>query len=124
MENVILSPISLDELEARIDNSVQKSLKGFFESLNLKGSGEGQPDIIPFKEGCKLLNITESTGYSKISKRELPFIKKGKFVYFSRKKLIEWLHSGEKKTLEELEVEADTLLKTRRSRKETVTTPL
>jgi Helix-turn-helix domain len=92
----------LEEIKCSVDtlnNSNQLLLKKL-------GDTNQQDDILSFKEGCAFLNIAEATGYAKVSKREVPFMKRGKFIYFSRKMLEAYLHSGRKKTLEELEVEA------------------
>lgn len=106
MENVILSPIPIEELESRLDNRIQISLQKLLSSALSKNVQSEDHDILTFKEGCKFLNIAEATGYAKVSKREIPFLKKGKFIYFSKKQLTDWLHSGQRKTIEQLEDDA------------------
>jgi excisionase family DNA binding protein len=103
---IILSLITLDEWESRFDTRIQHSLEKFLGTAIKKESNAEEKDILTFKEGCKFLNIAEPTGYAKISKRELPFLKKGKFIYFSKKQLTDWLHSGQRKTVEQMEEEA------------------
>lgn len=108
MENVILSPITLEQLESRIDFRFQQSLEKILSKQKPETSEE--KDHISFKEGCDFLGIAYPTGYAKVSKREIPYIKKGKFIYFSKKQLTDWLYSGRRKTLVELEAEADAII--------------
>ncbi len=115
MENVILSPIPLQELESRIDTKLDlkfQEIKSFLKTLQ----NNDEEDILSFREGCAFLNIAEPTGYAKVSKREVPYMKRGKFIYFSKKQLTEWLHSGRKKTIEELDAEATKYI-TKKSKK-------
>lgn len=114
MENVILSPITLEQLESRIDFRFQQSLEKILSKQKPDNSVE--KDHISFKEGCDFLGIAYPTGYAKVSKREIPHIKKGKFIYFSKKQLTEWLYSGRKKTLVELEAEAAGLVSKRKTK--------
>jgi hypothetical protein len=51
--------------------------------------------------------------YSKVSKGELPVMKRSKRLYFSRTELLAYLKSGRKKTNTEIEAEADAYLKKR-----------
>jgi excisionase family DNA binding protein len=110
-----LSPITLEQLESRIDFRFQQSLEKFLSKQKPDTSGE--KDHISFKEGCDFLGIAYPTGYAKVSKREIPYIKKGKFIYFSKKQLTEWLNSGRRKTLVELEAEAETIASKNRTKK-------
>lgn len=109
---ILLSPITLEQLESRIDFRFQQSLEKALSKQKPETATEN--DIISFKEGCDFVCIAYPTGYAKVSKREIPHIKKGKFIYFSKKELTEWLQSGRKKTLVELEAEAAASLLSKR----------
>ena len=111
---LLLSQISLDELESRLDSRIQSSVEKCFGQLR-KGSPQEEEDkIFTFDEGCNFLGIKKPTGYAKVSKRELPFLKKGKFIYFSKKQLTEYLFSGQCKTVEQLETEANNFISRKR----------
>jgi len=77
---------------------------------------ESQPNEQPetflnIQEAAKFLNLTVPTIYSKVSKRELPFMKRGKRLYFSSSELIEYVKEGRKKSYAEIEAEAENYLK-------------
>lgn len=53
---------------------------------------------------------TKPTWYSKISKGEVPYHKRGKKVYFLKSEIDNWLKSGKQKSKEEIEQEAENYL--------------
>ncbi|HAO09480.1 MAG TPA: hypothetical protein DCQ50_21410 [Chryseobacterium sp.] len=54
--------------------------------------------------------LSFKTIYQLTSKRMIPFFKKGKFLYFSRKELETWIRSGKKQTVSEIEQAASAYL--------------
>jgi excisionase family DNA binding protein len=58
------------------------------------------------KEAAKYLNLSVPTIYSKVSRGELPYFKKGKRLYFLKKNLEEFILSGRKKSLDEIKSSA------------------
>lgn len=74
-------------------------------------SATEQPEqFLTIQEAAEFLNLAIPTIYSKVSKRELPVMKRGKRLYFSLKELTEYLRNGKKKTTAEIEAEADLYL--------------
>jgi len=70
-----------------------------------------QPEkFLNIQEAAQFLNLTVATIYSKVSKRELPFMKRSKRLYFSSTELMEYIKEGRKKTNAEIEAEAETYL--------------
>ena len=70
-----------------------------------------QPEqLLTVQEAAQFLNLTVPTIYSKVSKNELPFMKRGKRLYFSNIELMEYLKEGRKKSNEEIEREAELYL--------------
>ena len=67
--------------------------------------------FLTVEEAAKLLNITKQTIYEKVSRGELPVMKRGKRLYFSDIELYEYLKAGRKKTNAEIDAEAETYLK-------------
>lgn len=53
---------------------------------------------------------TKPTWYSKISKGEVPYHKRGKKVYFLKAEIDNWLKSGKQKSNAEIEAEAEAYL--------------
>lgn len=51
-------------------------------------------EFLTVKEAAKFLDLKVPTIYSKVHKREIPFIKIGRRLYFSKEDLIEHLNSN------------------------------
>jgi len=62
--------------------------------------------ILDVKEAGEFLHLKVPTIYGLISKRILPSLKRGKRVYFKKSELTLWLEGGQRKTIEQLEIEA------------------
>jgi excisionase family DNA binding protein len=52
------------------------------------------PDYFTIDELSKYLKLAKPTIYSKVNNRTIPYIKRGKRLYFSRKSIIEYLEEG------------------------------
>jgi excisionase family DNA binding protein len=64
-------------------------------------------EFLTIQQAAEFLNLAVPTLYSKVSKGELPVMKRNKRLYFSKDELTEFIKSGRKKTI--LEIEADAL---------------
>lgn len=71
---------------------------------------EQQDKLLTVKETAELLHLTVPTIYSKVSRKELPVMKRGKRLLFSRLELLAYLKEGRKKTNAEIEAAAETYL--------------
>ena len=76
---------------------------------------EQQPTETPeqflnIQEAAQFLKLSVPTIYSKVSKRELPCMKRGKRLYFSSTELTEYIKEGRKKSFTEIEQEAEMYL--------------
>lgn len=84
------------------------------EKLLLNRTGEHsakQPEqLLTIQEAAEFLNLTVPTIYSKVSKGELPVMKRSKRLYFSSTELMEYLKKGRKKSNAEIEQEAEAYL--------------
>jgi len=70
-----------------------------------------QPEqLLTVQEAAQFLNLTVPTIYSKVSKGELPVMKRSKRLYFSSTELMEYLKEGRKKSNAEIEAEAKAYL--------------
>ncbi|MBZ9650622.1 helix-turn-helix domain-containing protein [Psychroflexus montanilacus] len=66
--------------------------------------------LMSIKDASSFLNLSVPTIYSKVSRNEIPYMKRGKRLYFSNKDLINYLKEGRNKTQEEIQHEADAYL--------------
>jgi len=79
-----------------------------------------KPNPLPAKrvpigidEACQIIGKAKPTVYTLVRKRLLPCYKNGKKLYFFEDELLEWISKGKKKTLLEIESEAQTEYKKR-----------
>jgi excisionase family DNA binding protein len=103
MEN----PITFDQLPFAIGKLLTKV--EHLEQLLLKQTppkAEAPDELLTVQQAAKFLNLTVATIYTKVSRRELPVMKQGKRLHFSKKELLEQLQKGRKKTNSEIEAEA------------------
>src|SRR5690554_2109882 len=77
---------------------------------------ETADQFLTVDETAEFLNLSIPTIYSKVSKRELPYMKRGKRLYFARKDLETYLQGGRVKTVREIEDEADQYLTSKTKR--------
>ncbi|MGZ4053669.1 MAG: helix-turn-helix domain-containing protein [Bacteroidia bacterium] len=82
-----------DELQEIIQESVKSALS---EQHNLQ-QPEETDKIMSLKEAAAFLNLAPQTVYGFTSKQQIPFIKKGKRLYFLKSKLEKWLLEGNTK---------------------------
>jgi excisionase family DNA binding protein len=75
----------------RLANIVQKSIRDYFES---NPTNQDHNDLLTISEAASFLKCSIPTIYAKTSKRQIPFSKQGKRVYFSRKELQRWAMEG------------------------------
>jgi len=83
----------------RLDESVQSLLR----------AKESQPeqmnndtDILTIDEAAHFLGLAKSTLYSKVCRREIPHIKKGNRLYFSKQELNDWLKAGQRPMIHDI----------------------
>ena len=68
-------------------------------------------DLLTVQEAANFLSLVKPTIYSKVNKRELPFMKRGKRLYFSQSELLEYIKEGRRQTATEIKLEVNTYLK-------------
>lgn len=94
---VLITP---SELQTLIQNAVNVAVQQF--SLPQKIDPLPESKYLTIEQACTYLNVAKPTLYGYVSNRFIPFIKKGKKLYFERKELESWLHEGRKSTKKEL----------------------
>ena len=70
--------------------------------------------LLTVQEAAEFLNLSVPTVYSKVSKGELPVMKRGKKLHFSNTELMQYLKEGRKLTNSEIETEAQNYLQKKR----------
>jgi excisionase family DNA binding protein len=72
--------------------------------------------FLTVKETAMFLHLSVPTIYSKAARRELPFMKRSKRLYFAKSDLEDYLKDGRVKTVREIEEEADQFLSSKNRR--------
>jgi excisionase family DNA binding protein len=93
-------------LETRLSN-----IETLLLDIKHKATDNPQPTALPdqllnIQQAAAFLGLTVPTMYTKVSKCELPVMKRGKRLYFSQAELLEYLKEGRKKSNAEIEAEA------------------
>jgi excisionase family DNA binding protein len=107
MNGLIIS-MSKQELTEMIHAAVRDAVTEYRLRENEKA--EPVEDILNSREAARFLDIKLNTLYIKTHKGELPYMKKGKKVYFSRQQLVEWMGQGRRYSRQESLQQADARL--------------
>lgn len=98
MESTIFISMSHDELAELIKKSVSEAFinKGITSQKN-------DSKLLNVKEAADFMDLATQTLYGYTSKRLIPFVKRGKKLYFQKEELEKWLLEGKKLTKAEIE---------------------
>lgn len=91
---------------------IEGLLKDLMENLKIPYQANQESDFfMDVKEASEFLRLSVPTIYGLVHQSVIPVNKKGKRLYFSKKELTSWIHTGRRKTLYEIKEEADNYLK-------------
>ena len=102
MQDFILSPLTLNELETLIFNQVRKALK---ESL-LASNDPVKDELLTIESAAELLSVTVPTVYGYVHQRAIPCMKRRGRLYFSKVELLAWIRSSRRSTTDEIKANA------------------
>lgn len=100
---------TLPEAIHRLNEKVESLERLLIEAKEVKKKDEEKPMVV--SEAAKFLSLSVATIYTKTHKKEIPYYKAGKRIYFQKHQLIEYLKNNSIKTSDELLAEASTFLK-------------
>lgn len=97
MGNVIitLTPAELSDI-------IRAELEKYFEGKSRDEKPSPVDSLLTIKDAAVLVSLSVYTIYSLVSKSEIPHMKKGKRLYFSKDELTAWIKKGKRKTVDEL----------------------
>ncbi len=110
MQETILISLPVSQLQVLIIDCVNAC-------LDVRNAQPPQPEADPLltiQQAAELLCLSVPTMYGLVSRADVPSMKKGKRLYFSKQSIIEWVKTGRKKTVAEAASEADTFLSTQK----------
>jgi excisionase family DNA binding protein len=117
MDKTVLISLPIEDLQTVIIDCVNSCLKNN-KQAHSKQPADQTEQLFTIQEAAEFLSLTVPTMYSKVSRGELPVMKRSKRLYFSKVELMDYLKQGRKKTLAETENEAESYLKKRGGRNE------
>ena len=105
---------SLDVMSEVIErlNSIEQFMRTSF-ALQIQEEGS----LMDIAQAGKLLHLTKNTMYKMVQKRAIPYMKKGKNLYFLKDDLLTWVKSGKIKTEVELKADAEEVFISKNRRK-------
>ena len=95
-----METMTFEQLPQAVATLIEKISK--IEEI-LTEKNEQTEKFLTVEEAAKFLDLTVPTVYAKVSRGELPYMKRGKRLYFSNIELVEYLKAGRKKTNEQTE---------------------
>ena len=108
MDKTVFISLPIEDLQTVIIDCVNSCLKN--NEQESKTPTDQPEQLLTIQEAAQFLNLTVPTIYSKVSKGELPVMKRSKRLYFSRTELLDYLKEGRRKTNAEIEQEAKAYL--------------
>ena len=115
MDKTVFISLPIEDLQTVIIDCINSCLKN--NTQEGKTPTEQPERLLTVQEAAQFLNLTVPTIYSKVSKGELPVMKRSKRLYFSNTELMEYLKEGRKKSNAELEQEAAAYLSNKKALK-------
>ena len=70
------------------------TLKNLIEEIRDTSQHPEPDELMNIKQAGEFLHLTVQTIYNKVSKNEIPFMKRGKRLYFSKDELMNYLKQG------------------------------
>lgn len=107
-----MEALTFDQLPSavtRLTNEVSE-IKRLLLQKQEQAPTEQPEQFFTIKEAAGFLKLTVPTIYSKVSKGELPYMKRSKRLYFSRAELLQYLKDGRHQSNAEIEAEAESTL--------------
>ncbi len=88
----------LDSLERKIDKLMHEKETG--------KAVAAEDELLTVQNATAFLRISPSTLYQLTSRHEIPFMKRGKRLYFNKEELLQWVEEGRNTPLTEMEKQA------------------
>ncbi|RRB02060.1 DNA-binding protein [Larkinella rosea] len=107
--------ITFEQLPSAIAQLLSKVDR--LESLLMETKPSCVPEedkLITIHQAAEILDLSVTTIYGLVHRREVPHQKKRKRLYFSKPELLDWARSGRRKTNAEIDAEVNTYLSTKK----------
>ena len=89
---IIMNKTDLEELiQGAVKSAVQNAQKA-----------KPTDELMDVDQASKFLHLAKQTLYGLTSERLIPYLKRGKRIYFKKEELLNWVNQGKMKTREEI----------------------
>ena len=99
---MIIVQLDSEQLSSLIQSAVYKALKEQSDKPETS-----KTEFLNLIEAAKYLNLANQTIYGLTSKNEIPFLKRGKKLYFKKFELENWINEGKRKSIAEIKKEIE-----------------
>lgn len=106
MDKLILSSLSESDLRNLVKEGVMEVLSNGDFKQNLKQ----EPEYVDIDGASRILMKAKQTIYTLVGKRQIPYYKQGKKLYFKSEELLKWLGQGRRKTVDKIRHGTDEFL--------------
>lgn len=113
MHNLVLSPIDPEILIKKISERVTENILSVLCDQKTSVAPTDDKDLLTVKEAAKFLTLEPSTIYSLVHHGRIPYMKPAKNLYFSKSDLRDYLIKNKRKSIQEIESEADSYIKSK-----------
>jgi excisionase family DNA binding protein len=100
-------PQAIGELLKKID-SIEVLLS------ELKPQPRKNEGLLTIQQVSELIHLQVPTIYAYVHKKEIPFSKKGKRLYFSKPEILEWINQGKNKSFSQVKEDVEYFLNSKR----------
>jgi excisionase family DNA binding protein len=104
---MIIIQLDSEQLSNLVQNAVRKAIS---EAPQNNSALPEADQLLAIQQAAEILCLSVPTIYGLVSRAEIPCMKKGKRLYFSKHELTDWIKSGRKKTLVEIANETEKFL--------------
>ncbi|HVW94343.1 MAG TPA: helix-turn-helix domain-containing protein [Mucilaginibacter sp.] len=102
-----MEPFNFNELPEVVRLLFEKVEQIALSLERLEPKDDKESDLLNIEEAAEFLKVSVAALYTKVSRKEIPFSKPGKRLYFNKSDLKEWIRLGSRKTITDIEQLAD-----------------
>lgn len=112
MENLVFTQLTIPEVRQLF----RQELETFFAEHTLNASQPETDQIGSIDLACEITGLARQTIYGLVAQSKIPHMKRGKLLYFSKQELTDWIKQGRRKTVADIQTEAQNYVSGKRKR--------
>jgi hypothetical protein len=113
MENLVFTQLSIPEVKQLF----RQELEAFFAEHTIATAHNEPDEIGGIALAQEVTGLARPTIYGLVAQSKIPCMKQGKKLYFSKQELTNWIRQGRRKTIADIEAEAESYLCEKKKRR-------